>query len=345
MISPLKFILNNQLKLKHKQRHGNSGGFTLIELLVSMILAVLVFAPLLGFMINILKTDRDEQAKSASEQEIQAATDYIAQDLQQAVYIYDWDGLGKPNSTVVPTAANQFPSGIQDQIPPVAGAPGCNTPATCTPVLVFWKRKLMPGAIPAPNNGNNDTYVYSLVAYYLITEDQPTWSNAARIGRFEIRDGVVDPNNPFANNNPNYLPDYAPSAGFAPFEVTGSGNLKNKMNTWTNSGNFTTGTNVLVDYIDLHNPDLGEPPENTPPGGIECDKDNPDDTKKEQRVPNTGSNSFYACVNSTQNYARVYIRGNAVARVQRQNIAYTDGRSAFFPTATIQVKGKSYLPR
>jgi type II secretory pathway component PulJ len=81
--------------IKHSRQQPPTG-FTLIELLVAMVLAILVVMPLLGFIINILDNDRREQARQ-HQQEIQAAVDYIAQDLEQAVYIYDADGLKQLN--------------------------------------------------------------------------------------------------------------------------------------------------------------------------------------------------------------------------------------------------------
>ncbi|NEO96997.1 MAG: prepilin-type N-terminal cleavage/methylation domain-containing protein, partial [Moorea sp. SIO3G5] len=83
MINSLRTLLTH--KLKSNKPRINDGGFTLIELLVAMIVAVLIIAPLLRFMITIVDTDRKEQAKATSEQEIQAAMDYIARDLEQAV--------------------------------------------------------------------------------------------------------------------------------------------------------------------------------------------------------------------------------------------------------------------
>jgi len=55
-----------------------------------MLLAALVIAPLLTFMLNIMDTDQGT-SKATSEQELQSAVDYIARDLEQAVYIYDAD--------------------------------------------------------------------------------------------------------------------------------------------------------------------------------------------------------------------------------------------------------------
>jgi len=85
--------------IKKSQRiESESGGFTLTELLVAMLLVALVLTPLLTFMLNIMDSERKEQAKTTSEQELQSALDYIAGDLEQAVYIYDDDGLIRNNS-------------------------------------------------------------------------------------------------------------------------------------------------------------------------------------------------------------------------------------------------------
>jgi hypothetical protein len=369
-MSLLRFLLTNQLKC-HRQAQ-KTGGFTLI---MAMVLAFLVITPLLGFVVNILETDRKEQAKANSEQELKAALDYIAQDLQQAVYIYDAEGLDK---TTTPRRTPN--SGIKDQIPPFGrGATGCdnNSDSSCTPVLVFWKRELRNKVMPARNitpnnidcaNANvalkcDDAYVYSLVGYYLITGNPPggnTWSSAARIARFQVRDGVVAPSQRRTSTTPTYIRyggrELKPDQGFKAFDLKGIGTLKQKMNNWKKEGNnysFDFGSNVLVDYIDLPNPKWQQDP---PPGGIKCDTTNINLTRgtpipREQRVPSDRRiNSFYACVsspgvNANSNYARIYIRGNALARIQKTNPppSFTDNNSAYFPTANIQVQGNGFL--
>ncbi|NER50681.1 MAG: hypothetical protein F6J92_29225, partial [Symploca sp. SIO1A3] len=240
MLNPIRFLLTHQLK-SSKAANLNSG-FTITELLVGMIVAVLVITPLLGFMINILSTDRREQAKSNSEQEIKIALDYITQDLQQAVYIYDNAGL----------------TGIAAQLPPGNGAVACDNGGadTCEPVLAFWKREIKEDVIPVGGDFD-DAYVYSLVAYYLVEGNNPdnTWSNAARVARFEISGGVINP----ANNTVLVAAD----AGFAPFDLSGSGDLETKMNGWTKAaGDYTAnfGSLVLLDYIDKETPNGVNPP-------------------------------------------------------------------------------------
>ena len=320
MIDTLRLLLSSHLK--YSKLTQKTGGFTLIELLVSMVLATLVITPLMGFMINVMDTDRKEQAKATSEHEIQSALDYMAQDLEQAVYIYDAKGLNN-NSTTDNT------SGIKDQIPPVAGASECGikTP-TCVPVLVFWKREPREKILPVPGTDvKDDTFVYSLVAYYLIKGNNGTepWSNAARIGRFQVRDGVRDPITPTNNGYPNYVE--TPSKGFQLFNLSIAGiSLSDRMNRWKKkTETYQDPAVILVDFVD----------ENTSKIAPNC----PANT---QQVPSTLAGGFYACVDSYRTSAQIYIRGNALARFEKDT-TYSDDKSIYFPTASIQIKGRGLL--
>ena len=112
--------------------------------------------------------------------------------MSQAIYIYDkraLDGPLGPNEQLV-----------KPQLPQNANE---------TPILVFWKRQQLKNALPInptvaatvkPINCTpaqcNDTYVLSLVAYYKVSANNPTWCQPAgapcpsRIVRYEIRDGI-----------------------------------------------------------------------------------------------------------------------------------------------------------
>lgn len=313
-----------KLLLQQPHRSRKTSGFTLTELLVGMVMASLVITPLFSFALNIMDSDRKEQAKATTEQEIESALDYIAQDLEQAIYIYDASGLDNNSST-------DASSGIKNQIPPVSATGGCGTTTpTCVPVLVFWKRDHRPGILPVSGSTTkDDTFVYSLVGYYLIKGNTSTWSNAARIGRFEIRDGVRNPTSPTnSDGTPNFITNESTSAGFQLFDlsVTGS-SLKEKMNRWTKaSASYTTDVLALVDYVDQSS----LTPENCPTGM--------------QRVPSAATlqGGFYACVDSATTSAQVYIRGNALARLGN-NSTFSTSQSAYFPSATIQVKGRGFL--
>lgn len=320
-------------KLIKQSPKCSNQGFTLIELLVAMVIATIVITPLLGFMVNTLNRDRLEQTKATSEAEIQAAIDYIAQDLEQAVYIYNADGLEKTST--------ETPRGIKDQIPPAAtpNSTICKEATKCFPVLVFWKRETVKDVLsisgitkdPDDPNTTDDTFVYSLVAYYFIKEntENGTWSDTARIGRFQIKDGVIDPNEPTTGNPP--VPNYtAPiSAGYQGFDLTLPGStLSDKMNQWTKkSDNYTDRVFTLIDYVDKST--TNSPIQNCP--------------ANTQRVPsNTTIRGFYACVDSTSTLAQVYIRGNALARINDTN-SYNASNSVYFPTASVQVKGRGFL--
>lgn len=174
-------------------------------------------------------------------------------------------------------------------------------------------------------------FVYSLVAYYLIKDNSTTWSSAARIGRFEIKDGIRDP-----SNNNNYLTKKDP--GFKLFDLTLAGTtLASKMNAWTNdtaTAAYTADTLPLVDYVDQST--VGTP------ALVAC-------PTTPQRVPADGTTanpteiySFYACVDSSRALARVYLRGNALARI-RKDATYSNAQSAYFSSANVQVQGPGLL--
>lgn len=330
MIQTLKFLLRSQLQLTKVIQPV--GGFTLVELLMAMILAFLVITPLMGFMISVINTDRQEQAKSTSEQEIQTALDYIARDLQQAIYIYDATGVDT----------------IRDELPSPASTDR-------VPVLVFWKREFVNQALTVTGSQKDDTFVYSLVAYYLIKDTSTTWSNAARIARWQIRDGVASASGvPCTGYTGKYVSGYCPSSGYAPFNLDGVGTLENKMNAWKRLSQYTTKdasnkdvTNnvsysdvpiVLVDYIDQTT--TGAPAKASCPTGTNLVAP---DTSNFNTRSTFSMTSFYACVDRVNTAAQVFIRGNALARLQSNNLSYGNNLRTYFPSASIRVQGRGYL--
>jgi prepilin-type N-terminal cleavage/methylation domain-containing protein len=331
----MKILLRIILKLKLKNINVRNSGFTLIELLVALILAVLIITPLMGFMIDVLGNERKEQAKTTTSQEIQTAIDFIQRDLQQAVYIYDHDGLSRnKNTTPLPGDGTIPPSGIKDQIPPEKPIHTCNTTSsTCTPVLVFWKREFLSSSVgvssPADTN-RDDGFAYSLVGYYLInnsTGTNTTWSRSARIARFQIR-GMVSSANRTSDKGGKRSKGYNPP----PLDLTIPGaKLKDKMNRWVavNDENYsdssTTDTDqvkilTLVDYISETGPDIS-----CPPGSQQ-----------------TGTVGFNACVDADNVIAQVSITGNAYKRLDKNN-SYSANDNAYFPTSTIRVQGRGFL--
>ncbi len=345
---PLKWLFINQLKPSTRAKQKVSG-FTLIELLVAMIIAFLIITPLLGFMLNILDSDRKEQAKATTEQELKNTLDYITRDLQQAVYIYDAAGI----------------KSIRSQLP------NYSQKSQYFPVLVFWKRRYVSGGLvvstttttdksgtKTTTNNTDDTFVYSLVAYYLINDGSSTWSNAARIGRFELSNGygqlTADKTSTTDNN-------------FQLFNLSNTGTLRTKMNNWTSAGGSTkySATQIplaVVDYIDQ------TPINTTTNPAPSCPSiDDPDSTatpkaKLPMQVPDFSSSAggdatpastdsvntqgFYVCVDSTKTSAQIYLRGNALARLQNNNLNFIQANSSmqtYFPTVSTQVQGIGFL--
>jgi len=430
----LKALIQKFLSRGRKQT--NVSGFTLLELLVSIIIASIVVGTLLVFLVNILERDRNEQAKVESQEEIQAALNFIADDMTDAVYIYDADGLYRngaagPNGGL--NVASQLP-----HLQPTAGRCKDGTTINCTPVLVFWKRFLYkPSDNYGPAESNplfdpsltidcleksntstcigGDKYVYSLVVYYLLKNTDPDWSSSSRIIRWEIQDGLVStcPTNtfcpplvpaddPLVDKN-NYASTFLkPKPGFRKFNLSGSGSLADRMNTWRKSsvdydfGLDSTPYRELVDYIDdtpfdptqddgtidnspqgrrininirANNPAFNPTPTPPVPSNPDCDDPNigvgvgltasqlgtTAQTVFSQRIPPDFSNatsnpnglsSFYACVNANNVSARVFIRGNALARL-KDNISSRPVSDAvfqsFLPTANVRVFGRGSL--
>jgi len=343
----MKTLLRLLLKSQHQRNRSGPAqtdkGMTLVELLVGSIMAFLIITPMLAFVVDMLNTDRREQVKSNTEQDIQAAVDFIAQDLSQAIYIYDGKGI----------------QDIKNQLPDSS-----NT--NRTPILVFWKRQQIKNAVPinstvkakkpsdckdTNNLGQcNDTYVLSLVAYYQFKDTQATWCQPqggtcpTRIARYEIRDGVK---NPSSSNpaQPYYDPtdpnEYAPDQAFNPsFDIS-----KPTLNV-TKPGAAPEPHQVLVNYIDHSSGPtptasnecqiaLGNPKDTT---GV-TPKDIPETTLRIPPAPPDDVKSFYACVDTSKNIARVTIRGNSLRRLQPNDTDYKAEKAAYFPTASVQVQG------
>jgi hypothetical protein len=301
----------------------------------------------------MLNTDRREQVKSNTEQDIQAAVDFIAQDLSQAIYIYDNNPV---TTSTVTTTATGIPALIAGKFIPADG--------TQTPILVFWKRRQIKNAVPVkatltptpPNCGPgecNDAYVLSLVAYYQVNDQKNTWcqpSGAAcptRIARYEIRDGVKNPSSSDPAN-PYYTVDKTkPAAPHPAFNK--EFDISKPTEKVTKVGEDWGDPEVLVNYID-HSPKtiidseecqkaLGKPTTQTGTTTQVIDE-------ATLRVPDTATASprnttkgFYACVDTQRNLARVTIRGNSLRRLQPTGADYDDKKSAYFPTASVQVQG------
>ena len=339
MLKTTNFLLQGWMKFSTRKNRDH--GFTLVELLIGLVMAFLVLTPLFGLMISIMNTDEKEQAKTTSEQELQTAIDFITRDLQQAVYIYDYQGVTNNYNTI---AAN---SGIKDSLPTVTGG---------VPILVFWKQELVSNVIPTTGTNKDDASIYSLVAYYLINSPSTIWSNTARIARWQIKDGVRSPSdtsgvtcNPSYNTSIKFVT--CPSSGFSPFNLDiSTGDLIQKMNQWKKSApEYKDVPQVLVDFIDQTPRDQTNVPNITP----SCAQDDNQQGVTITPISSATMTSFYACVSNYADptnqgqvisTAQIFIRGNALARIQTSNIDYKDkSQQTYFPTVSAIIQARRSL--
>ena len=325
--SKFKFFFDCLLNISQQK---SNQGFTLTELLIAVFMSAIVISTLLTAMVQILQADRRETQKTQVQQQTQSALNYIAQDLKQAVYVYDT-------------------SEIAQYIPDLSGQ-------NATPVLVFWKTEAISQENLDYKKSDCDNLTnkiictnlllkrsqYLLVAYYQSTNNSNTWDGNSRIIRYklakfsnlnnsdltkklEITPGYVDPgaiNNDFTN---------------WPLDDKGT-NLQAQRPTAT-SGELP----VLVDFIDSPNSaDFTDPSTR-----LDCSTlpriQNPDpetanqfpflDQYKQIPDPNSSlipgtipfsSNSFYTCVRTVSDTTQslvgvkqsiaIYIRGNEQAK-------------------------------
>ncbi len=329
-------LLRSLLKIKNRSRkkpNSSISGFTMIEMMVGAILAFLIITPIMGFVVSILQDDTREGLKAITDQEINTAADYIAEDLSQARYIYDRAGL----------------TDINAQLPEIAGG---------SPILVFWKRKLVENAIPItvqnPSNCTddpldcNDTFLDALVAYYLVkpsnNNEKGVWcdpdSNAnqcpARIVRVEIQDGLRDRNGNLYPDNQLGAANQRQTQGFRP--------VGTDPRAWTRDGAYGANLSpeVLVNFIDRTIAQFPPGEDNYCKNALGEPTNLATGTLKEENVLKikTDSNSFVACVDSDRSIAHITIRGNALRR-QKADAPFDANQSSFFPTATVKVQGQS----
>lgn len=319
--------LKPQLSRTKSKFLQKSAGFTLIELLVALLIAFLILTPLLSFMVNILSIDKEEQAKANTEDDIQTAINYIARDLQQAIYVYDADGI-----TAI-TSQLRYPSDKNK-----------------TPILVFWKRDLVSEVIPSSTNkSEDDTFIYSLVAYYLDNSTSTTWSKAARISRWQINNGVENSATgsvTCTGYTKTYVRGYCPDPGFAAFNdyFAETDKLTVGMKKWRKaSPDYTNDAIVLIDFVDQSTSSV---PSATCPPNVTDPTDNTKKLIEWSVVKPTTMTGFYACVDKINNVtSQVFIRGNALARNSNNasQILYSDGKKSYFPTVSVRVQGRGYL--
>jgi prepilin-type N-terminal cleavage/methylation domain-containing protein len=257
-------------------------GFTLIELLVAMFIGGLITVSLLALVVQLVDVNQRDASRSETQRDMQAAMNYITQELREAVFVYDGDCL-KGSAAV--TAANYTTEcpGVVNYIP--AGLSTASSGNTPIPILAFWRADPLPQALLTACNTNAKTgdwttstptavqnvpclsgRTYTLVVYLLVddTNSNDTWQGRGRIVRYQLPQFKSSATSG-ADTNTGYVdPLSAPNATFQqwPFQLTtDANNVSSVSNAQTNAGGRPPGSDldavigtgnaaVLVDYVD-----------------------------------------------------------------------------------------------
>jgi prepilin-type N-terminal cleavage/methylation domain-containing protein len=207
--SSMQFWL--QLYCRQTRQHGQSSGFTLIELLVAIIIGSILTTALLFSAVQLMGTNQREASRSDTQREVQAALDYIARDLREAIYVYDGECLNPAGRKFV--AANSPEQGLCTGLLP--NLPAQLNSGTNLPVLALWRLDPLPEpleqtcrdpgtarqlATPRPPNtpprpidelNCGAKRMYTLVVYSINTDNpvaggSRTWKGRARITRYQL---------------------------------------------------------------------------------------------------------------------------------------------------------------
>ncbi|MBF2025234.1 MAG: prepilin-type N-terminal cleavage/methylation domain-containing protein [Oscillatoriales cyanobacterium C42_A2020_001] len=193
-------------------RRSRTKGFTLTELLVSIIIGALITFLLLALVVELTRNNQQDAARSQVQQDMQAAMDYMVQDLREAVFVYNGqclEGNGTPSTQA--DSATICP-GIRNHIPTNVGRDGAKVP-----VLAFWRTKPLPQRIQDACNAGAASLadadlstnplvinevpcvpgnMYALVVYALDTANPNNiWKGKARLLRYELSQYPDNPNN------------------------------------------------------------------------------------------------------------------------------------------------------
>lgn len=366
------FKLKQYLVVQRRSRRSPSAGFTLIELLVVTIIAGGIVAGLTYIAVELLGTDQRESTRTETQREMQLALNFIANDVQEAVFVYDAQCMaGSPT-----WAAGGDPCpGILNFIPTALRTGGS------VPILAFWKQQPLPstfteagglcgsgydpeappavGGLPVPCINANS---YALIVYALKKSAGASdiWQGRARITRYALtefqQNGSRTPgySNPAASGSASLIQGFLAWPYGIPVGAAAGSPSVVLQNPTPPSG---PPVQVLVDFVD-DGQGATEIGIDSATGQQLCD---PDNTGSYSITPPDSvyagfSNlprSFYACVSSgaaslnsvtgqfdTANQDVIlFLRGNAVGR------GGVFSNASFLPTLRTQVMSRGVLDR
>jgi len=185
-------------------------------MLIGSVVSLILLAGILNSAVLLIDQERTEGIKNQTQQDLERALKYMANDLRESVYVYDFSQKG-PSGTSNP----QCLQNAAYQVYGLCGLPnfsnftmtmnGNTSTISATPILAFWK--LVTLGSPGLTNTNlcnglsttsflaeNSTVtyqsecqllqvkrrMYSLVVYLQTTSLDPNWPGQSRILRYEL---------------------------------------------------------------------------------------------------------------------------------------------------------------
>ncbi len=328
-----------------KARRSARAGFTIAELVIGAAIGAFLITGMMYLVVEMTRVERTQTARGETEREMAQALDYIANELREAVLVYDRNCL----------RTNGSGNGVT--------CPGLTLPVNT--VLAFWKRERVPdlnflSKVPPTrgpeqtqidNYANNGTCIsnrdcnavmnyvrtqYTLVVYVLCPNPGRPGPNCgfgppstqprgpARIIRGYFRQYVWGTNpSAFQNRLVNLDPLESPT-----WPAT--------LPKWSDDN---ADTAILVSNVDWQPPRVN----------VEC----PTGYVSTTGVgANTGFSSFYACVRERSGVAEtgfvqdvfVYLRGNAAERAGLREIEGS-GTNLYRPAVETQVRSRGSYDR
>lgn len=350
LASPLRRRASGRSLARKPSKSTTAKGFTLIELITVTAMSSIVFGGLLYVLSTVVRANERERAETETQREMKLALEFIAEELREAVYIYNNEELvNRPIGTT---------NGVLDHLDP--------DDDLGTVILAFWKPEIV-AAFPTNfdttaecNNvfaGNNAGITecrqlltrgrtYSLVVYLYDESAGGVWGDVPVIRRAVLRKynsgagmdlsglgndlprntGYIDPVEngvtfqtwPYAGNFNNQT---------EPFPIDNNPSGVNNAFVLVDSVDRSDTSGSLTNLLDCDNLDLFTDDDNN---GI-------DDVEDYIRTPqDTNVNSFYTCVRQldagqgNQDTA-LYLRGNPAFKTSAVNLDSS-------PTPSVQTR-------
>jgi prepilin-type N-terminal cleavage/methylation domain-containing protein len=241
----LLFFYKWLLAVRNRPQRFN--GFTLLELLISLLIAGIVMSGLLYMVVQLTTMDKRETSLDQVQRDMNRAMEFIADDLQEAVYVYPGTVSTSSTASTATTVSSKSLWQIAEQL---GSDPKFPDGTGEVPILAFWRIDPIEDGFPICNSTTMTTSVfqqcnllrirqsaYTLVVYVQKTNDgNANWPGQSRIIRYELPR--------YASPIPT---DLSERAGYR--DPTDSTDALASFERWERDGTPDGTANVLVDYV------------------------------------------------------------------------------------------------